>query len=386
MAAKSFTAAQVHDGFQWLPAGTTVCVNDAGFITQLLRKPLADTIHLEGVLCPGFVNAHCHLELSHLQGRVPERTGIVDFLIFVSTRRSEFDNLPKKVLLQQAWQQMKDNGIVAVGDIVNTTDTLPAREQQDILFHTFIEALGMVPERARQRLESCQELYSAFEKQDGPHRQSISPHAPYSVSTPLFQLIDEIGEQELLSIHNQEGRAEDQYFESGSGDMLRLFAALGLKDIGFVPSGKSSLETYGDWLHPSHPLLLVHNSVTQAAAVRYARQRFQNLWFCLCPNANLYIEGKLPDVPMLLQEGAQICIGTDSLASNHQLSVLAELSTLKKYFPELSWEVLLRWGTANGAAALQMQPLTGSFETGKKPGLLCLNGLAENQPVVERFV
>ena len=193
MAAKSFTAAQVHDGFQWLPAGTTVCVNDTGFITQLLPKPLADTIHLEGVLCPGFVNAHCHLELSHLQGRVPERTGIVDFLIFVSTRRSEFDNLPKTVLLQQAWQQMKDNGIVAVGDIANTADTLPAREQQDIRFHTFIEALGMVPERARQRLQSCQELYSAFHKQDGPHRQSISPHAPYSVSAPLFQLIDKIG-------------------------------------------------------------------------------------------------------------------------------------------------------------------------------------------------
>src|ERR1043165_6558773 len=100
-----------------------------------------------------------------------------------------------------------------------------------------------------------------------------------------------------------------------------------------------------------HPLILVHNTFTGEEDIRRALSRAIEPYWCLCPNANLYIEGRLPDVSLLASKTSQICIGTDSLASNYELSVFSELLILKLYFPRLSWEELLRWGTLNGARA-----------------------------------
>jgi len=109
-------------------------------------------------------------------------------------------------------------------------------------------------------------------------------------------------------------------------------------------------------------------------------------FWCLCPNANLYIENRLPDVGMFVREHANICIGTDSLASNHQLSILSELQTLKENFAALSWEDLIRWGTYNGARALQMDDIIGSFDPGKKPGIVQVTQLEEKDPVINRVI
>src|SRR5690606_9704465 len=120
----------------------------------------------------------------------------------------------------------------------------------------------------------------------------------------------------------------------------------------------------------SHPMLFVHNTYTTRADIEVAQTLLKNVYWCLCPNANMYIENTLPDITMLMQECDTICIGTDSLSSNHQLSVLAELQTIKRHYPAIEWEDLLRWGTFNGALALQMDNIVGSIEIGKEPGLL----------------
>lgn len=384
--ALSYTAPRVHSGHQWLPKGATVVVTPDGLILDVLDEPLADTTSLAGLLCPGFVNAHCHLELSHLNGMAPQKTGIADFLIFMSTRRQEFEHLPKEAAMTDALKELRQNGVVAVGDIANSTDVLFLREQEDVLFHSFIEALGMLPAMADKRFAFYRILYEQFAKQKGPHRQSITPHAPYSVSRELFGLIDAFAPQALLSIHNQEGPCENELFQTGEGDLNRLFGALGMAHFTFTQERKNSLPAYGEWLSNSHPLILVHNTFTCAEDIKAAAARFEKLWFCLCPNANLYIEGRLPDVNLLLENNAKLCIGTDSLASNHQLSVLAELQTLKNNFPKITWEELLKWGTANGADALQMSDRIGSFTPGKKPGLLHITGMEKEQPVIERIL
>lgn len=385
MGMPSYTAARVHDGRQWLPRGATIVTDDSGQIRSIEQQPRPDTHYLPGVLCPGFINAHCHLELSHLKGLAPQKTGIVDFLIFMSTRRQEFDALPKAAAIQAALKEMKRNGIVAVGDIANSTDTLPFRLQSGLLFHTFIEALGMVPAVAEKRFAYYRGLQEQFAAQAGPHRQSITPHAPYSVSQELFQLIDAFAPGSLLSIHSQEGACENELFQSGTGDMLRLFKALGLSETYPEIRHSNSLPAIAGWLDAGHPVLLVHNTFTCAADISFAKKRFKNLWFCLCPNANLYIEGRLPDMDLLLANDARICIGTDSLASNHELSVLAELQTLKSNFEKLSWETLLSWGTSHGAAALQMSDTLGTLSPGKTPGLLHLTGLEAGKVKVERI-
>lgn len=386
MAAVSYTAQRIHDGVKWLPTGTTIVVGADGLVLEILPAPLTDTKVFAGVLCPGFVNAHCHLELSHLKGVAPEKTGIVDFLIFMSTRRQEFEQYDKAGAMTAALSEMKSNGIVAIGDIANGTDTLSVRAQSDIRFHTFVEALGMVPAGAEKRFDFYRELYQKFAAQIGRHKQSITPHAPYSVSERLFRLIDEFEPDSILSIHNQEGACENDLFRSGKGDLHQLFQALNIPEFHLESHQQNSLSTYVTWLTASHPVILVHNTFCEAEDLRVAKEHFSNLWFCLCPNANIYIEGRLPDVPLLLNENANICIGTDSLASNHQLSIISELQMLKENFKNLDWEMLLKWGTYNGAKALQLEQEFGRITIGKKPGLIQLSGLEEDKPVATRII
>ena len=372
------TAAQIHNGLEFLPAGSTIVVGDDGTIESILTSPTADTVHYDGILAPGFVNAHCHLELSHTRGLIPEHTGLIEFLKNISLRRNEFTAEQKESARINAHTELINNGIVAVGDIANTTDTLQLRSQGQLHFHTFVEALGFNEANAARSFGFAENTYSAFAQQESDHKvlkQTITPHAPYSVSAALFKAISSHREDSLLSIHNQEGTAESDFYKYKEGGVRELLKALGIDDTPFTPTGKSSLQSYLEWLTYERPYIFVHNTYTDQVDVQFVKSRIKQAYWCLCPNANLYIENKLPDIDMLVAEGVSLCIGTDSLASNHQLNILSELHTLKLHYPSIAWETLLRWATHNGAHALQMQDMVGSIKVGMKPGIVQLKNL-----------
>ncbi len=382
------TAPRIHNGRKWLPEGTTISLNEQGKILSLLPTPPEGTIFYDGVLAPGFVNVHCHLELSHMQGVIPEHTGLIPFLKDVSFRRNEHTEAQKTEARFNAFNQMFSNGIVAVGDIANTTDTLDLRALGHLHFHSFIEALGFTEVNAARSFGFAVKTYEAFATQEPGNKinnQSITPHAPYSVSGKLFQAIDAYQPGSVLSIHNQESEAEDQYYREKTGGVQDLLQAMGIDDSYFVPTGKSSIRSYMAGLGHGRPYIFVHNTYTSREDVQYIKAGVREAYWCLCPNANLYIENRLPDVDMLVSEGATLCIGTDSLASNHQLCILSELYSLKQHYPALEWEQLLKWATHNGAIALQMQDVAGVLEPGMSPGIVqLLNIDTAERPIVKR--
>ncbi|MBL7726847.1 MAG: amidohydrolase family protein, partial [Dinghuibacter sp.] len=208
---------------------------------------------------------------------------------------------------------------------------------------------------------------------------SVSPHAPYSVSPELFSLIFS-QPQQVVTLHNQESEAEQAFFQSKTGPMLQLYEQLGIDLSFFQPSGKSSLQTVAPYFRNTESLLLVHNCFTGEGDVELVGRATNNratnegsISFCLCPNANLYIGNPLPDADLLLRSGVRICLGTDSLASNHQLSIWEEIKTLQRHRPQIPLDTLLQWATLNGALALKMNDELGSFEPGKKPGVLLIH-------------
>ncbi len=367
------TASKIHDGINWLPEGSVIETATDGTIVAIHEADKqTEATHYEGILAPGFVNVHCHLELSHMKGIIPEHTGLVPFLQQVMQHRFGFTDEQKTIARQQAFNEMLDNGIVAVGDICNTNDTLPERASGKMHFHSFTEAIGF-NEMPVKQFEYAVKTYDAFAAQDSDTHilnQSIVPHAPYSVSYALFKLIDQHNPDSIISIHNQETPAEDAFYISKEGAVRTLLSGLGIDDTFFHPSGKSSLQTYMRWLSPTHRLVLIHNTYTTAADITAVQRLLPDVYWCLCPNANMYIENRLPDINTLLRDANNICIGTDSLSSNHQLSIMAELQTIKQQYPNIDWSTLLRWATWNGARALQMQHLIGKIEEGKTPGIV----------------
>lgn len=333
-----------------------------------------------GILSPGFINCHCHLELSHMRGHIPRHTGLVDFVLKVVNER-HVEEAEMLSAIDAAEAEMRKNGIVAVGDICNNTITIPQKVKGRLQYHNFIEASGFPPAVAALRFQRAVELYNAYSASLPVN--SIVPHAPYSVSPEMFRMIDAFPGNNLLTIHNQEIAAEDELFEKGNGDLLRLYETMGIDISFFQSSGKNSLQTFLPYFGKGQSLILVHNVCTTEKDMAFIKSQTTNSQlhpvFCLCPNANLYISNRLPDVKMLMQQGVDMVLGTDSLASNDALSILEEIKTLQKNFPGIKLAELLKWATANGAAALQVDKSLGSFEKGKQPGVVLIEGAGNLQ-------
>ena len=344
-----------------------------GEITSVLSQEeatkleITDIARYKGVLVPGFVNTHCHLELSHMRNKIAEKTGLPNFIkgILAQRQQTERDIINA---MESADQEMYENGIVAVGDIANLLISKSIKLKSKIYYHTFVEVFGF-NRPSKPIIEAGMQLKNDFK----PLKASIVPHAPYSVSSTLFEEINLVTEEtDILSIHNQETEGENQLFETGTGKFADFFAELGIAQSEAHHSGKNSISYHLPQLPKNVNTLLVHNTMSKKADIDLAKTTHQQLYWCLCPNANLYIEGVLPDVALFREENLKITVGTDSLASNHHLSILEELLTLQDN-KAVPFDELIKWATLNGAEFLGIEHQYGSLEKGKKPGLILLD-------------
>jgi len=355
-------------------------IDDQAKIVDVLNpeqynSSLDDVKKFDGIICPGFVNAHCHLELSYLKNKINQKKGLADFIAFVEKQKELIKD--KDFILQtisEAEQELIQNGIVAVGDIVNTDTSYEIKRKSKIKFHNFIEVYGSNPAFAESAFNNGKILFEKFNKY---FPSSITQHAPYSVSPKLFELIKEhsIENNSILSIHHQESAEENKLFFEGKGKILELLKFFGTDTSYLKPFGKSPLQTISKYLSDKNNVQLVHNTYSKIEDVLFAKSYFNQLWWCFCPNANLFIEDKLPDIPTFIAQNAEITVGTDSLASNEKLSIIEELKTISKTFPEISFETLIKWSTLNGANFLKMNSSLGSFDKGKQPGINLIENL-----------
>jgi len=350
-------------------------LSDTGVVLSVLQEDEWDRNELgieyfAGSLCPGFVNAHCHLELSHLRGHVAKSRGLVSFIKQVQSLRNGFELEVILDAMQRADKMMYDAGIVAVGDVVNSAVSRAVKLTSSIYYHSFVELFGFLPERAQAIFDVGVEVGQAL----SPLSYSMTAHAPYSVSEELFNLINNglNGIDGLLSIHNQETAQENLFFQNREGDFLNLYDFFGIDISFFKASGKSSLQTYLPYLSSSTKLLLVHNTFTSNEDISFAERAFDQLFWALCPKANLYIENRLPDIDLLRASKVKLVLGTDSLASNGTLSIWDEIVAIRNAYAHVPLSELLCWATLNGADFLGLSNRLGSFDGGKQPGVVCI--------------
>ncbi len=368
-------------GTTLLDNSNILITNEEGVIINI--APIADAGDdvqtFEGIITPGFINCHCHLELSHMKGLIPEHTGLVQFILAILKQRHATED-EIFTAMQQAEESMLQTGIIAVGDISNNSLSFPQKQKGKLQYHNFIEVSGFSPAVAQMRFDAAMDVYNTFKKYF-PNHTSLVPHAPYSVSKELFGLIDNLKDNPLSSIHNQETPDENLFFLSGEGQFNLLYETIGVDIKPFYnPSGKTSLQTILPLISKPQKLLLVHDTFTSQSDidVMKALSSVQQAIFCLCVNANLYIENKLPPIDLFLQNSCNIVLGTDSLASNYQLSIMSEMITISQHFPHIPLQSILQWATINGAKALEMDNELGSFQAGKKPGIVNITGLTKD--------
>lgn len=378
MSLKKYTADRIFTGTQFLEDQVLV-VKEDGTIEAILSSKEAgeDVRKLKGILTPGLVNCHCHLELSHLKDVIPPHTGLIDFLCSVVTKRGFPPNQIQERILA-AEREMYDNGIVAVGDIGNTADTAEVKCQSQIRWQNFVEVLSFTDEKAVENMNHFKVqhavLEEAMKQSKVPSRTTLVPHAPYSISPATFRLINEATAGQIISLHNQEHSAENELYRAGGGDFLRFFPIFGMNQSPFPITGRSSLQSVLPYFNQGQTIFLIHNTCISEEDIlwanEYAAKTGLKLFYCLCVNANLYIENKVPPIDLLIKHQCSIVLGTDSYSSNWQLSIAKEVAVIRAHFPHIPLETVLGWATQTGAAALHWNDSLGSISPGKKPGLV----------------
>jgi len=397
MSYQKFQADQLFDGYEFLKNDHVLITDEEGTIEDVLSEQNAgdDIQRFHGILSPAFVNCHCHLELSHLKDVIPPHTGLVEFLCSVVTKREtigieapeEFAKRKMQAIID-AENEMYNNGIAAVGDIGNTADTAEVKSRSKIRWQNFVEVLGFTDEKAEENIDFykqvAQTLESKLRASNVEYRTSLVPHAPYSISPKTFELINQLTEKQIISIHNQEHPAEDELYRTGGGDYLRLFKIFGVDKSPFPVTGKSSIRSYLPHFNKGQTVFLIHNTYMPEEDIvfanEYANENGLALVYCFCPNANLYIEDKLPQIDLFVRHNCRLVLGTDSYSSNWQLSIAKEIGAIMHARVQnhdgdqfIGFDKVLQWATINGARALQWDDELGSFEKEKKPGVIVID-------------
>jgi cytosine/adenosine deaminase-related metal-dependent hydrolase len=383
MAFRKFQANQLFTGTELLDKSNVLVTDEAGLVLDII--PVADAGEniqkMKGWLSPGFVNCHCHIELSHMKGLIPEHTGLVDFVISIMTQR----HFPAEEILQaisEAEYEMLEHGIVAVGDISNNAISFTQKAKDRLAYYTFLELSGFTPYIAPSRFEKGLENYQQFQQINSKrHALSMAAHAPYSVSQELWQMIVPYFKNKTTSLHNQETDFEDDFFLNKSGDFMRLYEYLHVNLDFFSATGRSSIQSVAANFEGAKNILLVHDVFTKEADIQFIKEISgiqQNQYhYCLCILANQYISKVIPPIDSLRKNNCSIVVGTDSLASNHQLNILDELKMISQHFADIPLEEQLQWATLNGAQALGFEQF-GSFEKGKTPGIILIDQIENN--------
>ncbi len=330
----------------------------------------------KGIIVPGFINTHCHLELSHLRGCVAEKEGMSGFIRSIMAQRFAISHEKQIAAMLQADEEMFKNGIVAVGDISNLDSSHEVKKQSKLYYHTFVEVLGLDPAKAEEIILKGKSISDLFSNTKN-YSSNLIPHSPYSVSDRLFELLSfEYNFDSPISIHMEESIDEYDFCANKTGPFVKLFSELGIDVSNFISTPLlTPLQRTLPKLISSNRLLLVHNTYIKNEEIDWALMNHKNIYWCLCPNSNLFITNQLPELSLFNDDQLKVTIGTDSLASNQSLNIINELKLIQQTNSSIPFERLLKWATINGAEFLGIEKSFGSISAGKTPGLVLLSGI-----------
>ena len=308
-----------------------------------------------GILIPGMINAHCHLELSYLHGAIVEGSGFAGFARAIGAVRNNFSTEERLRAASVADADMWEQGIEAVIDIANDELVMPIKTRSRIEYQTLFEAFGLTT----QQLDNHRDMASKWAQ------SSITPHSTYSLQDGIFRSAVKANNT-TLSIHFLESKDEVELYHN-EGSLHQWYDRMGW-ECDFLHYATPA-ERITASITPEKRVVLVHGCEATAIDIERISTHFTTpATWALCPESNRYISGSNPPVELLRTKGAKIAIGTDSLASARELSMVENMRLLG----DVPLNELLTWATKSGAEAMGLDDKLGSIEVGKTPGIVLL--------------
>lgn len=380
---KRISASYVYTGTDEKPiTGGYVDYADDGTIISVGELSGTDSPgdRYEGIIAPGFVNAHCHLELSHLRGAFEKGTGMSGFINQINSLRDS-KSREEKIRDASAWlERLWKQGVSAMADISNCDDTFAMKSKSPMYTRTFLEVFGTEPEDCDAVMEGVRKLKA--EADSYGIDAAPTPHACYTMSPQLLTAASaEALKSGFLSYHSQESPEEEELVISGTGALADNYRG---RHLSTPPvTGKPALMYFLDRLSEVHRppfeehVLLVHNVCLTQEAAEAATAALKNVYWAVCPLSNLFIHNALPPLGIMRKNNLKIAIGTDSLSSNDTLDMVAEMYCISENFPDIPLGEIISWATSSGARFLKKAQL-GEIAPGKKPGLVLIENIDGN--------
>ena len=335
----------------------------------------------EGALTPGFVNAHCHVELSHLHKKFVKGSGMAGFIDQINALRDWAGRERKQELVKEWMDKMWNDGVSAMADISNDDSSFDVKASHNMYTRTFLEVFGSELEMCEGVMTEVTELQKVADA--AGIDAAPTPHSCYTMSPQLLSESAAAGlKRGYISYHSQESQEEEDLLLTGSGAMYENRVRNGMSTP--PVTGESSLKYFIQRLAQVHEapyeehVLLVHNVCLSQDDVEAAKKVMKNVWWAICPLSNIFIHNALPPICLMRKNGLSIALGTDSLSSNDDLDMVAEMICLHKNFPEVPMNEILVWACLNGARFLSKDKVLGTLEAGKRPGIVRISGIDEN--------
>lgn len=332
--------------------------------------PDAEVIDLtDCAILPGLINAHTHLELSVLKDRVPFRGDFIDWVWRLGAARRELLT-DLESCLTDACQKSLAAGVTTVGDICFKHRAWPYLAQMPIRKTCFAEVFGLTKD-----LDSpCLYLQQCIEQTqtDPLLRLGLSPHAPYSASAGVYNTAAELSAQHDLALttHLAETPAEIDFLMHGTGPWLSYLQQIHRWDNSFVYPHQRPVEYFLQLDLSDQPFLLAHVNYLNDEELGALAQTNHSVVYC--PRSHRFFNHPGHPFRRMLAASINVCLGTDSLASNSTLSILDEIRFLHDNYPDLAGETILQMATLNGARALGWDDKIGTITPGLEADLIAI--------------
>ena len=343
-----------------------------------LTDETGSTEFYNGILVPGFTNAHCHIELSHLAGKFREATGMSGFIDQINALRESAPADERQKAMRHQFAKLYAEGVSAMADISNCDESFAMKSEGPMYTRTFVEVFGSEPEDAPAVIADALKLVKKAETSGLD--AAVTPHSPYTMSPDLLRMASAEGlKAGFISYHNQESAEEDDMIGFHRGPLYENYTN---RHLSVAPAtGRPAVFHFLDQLQKVHQapfdehILLIHNTVSRENSIRAAENLLHNCTWVTCPLSNLFIHRTMADLPLLMSMGVRIAVGTDSLSSNHVLSMVEEFKCIHSRYPQIPLQTILTWACLNGAAALGKDAELGSFDCGKRPGAVLIDAV-----------
>jgi cytosine/adenosine deaminase-related metal-dependent hydrolase len=348
--------------------GTIAGVGEAGALLPAHAGAAVERIR--GVVFPGIVNAHTHVELSALRGQVPGGGGFVRWVEGLIAVRGEAQPETDEAAIVRAADELCAAGTAAVGEVTNSLAAVSALARRNIGGCIFHEVFGVGLETAEKRLVDYERARGEWTHEDLAY--AVAPHTLYTTHLDAVRVI--LGRARAsgarTSLHLAEHSSERRAVEAGDGPVADWYKER--LHIADAPWPRAPLfDVAGDVGALAPGVLLVH--LTEARPAELERVAACGASVVFCPRSNLHIETKLPPLLAARAAGIEPALGTDSLASNASLDVLAEARAFADRFPGVPARELVQMATWNGARALGRTDL-GRIAKGARPGVVAVDG------------